>query len=126
MPQESGFEGVGAEIVPEGVAPLRAVDGGPELEAIVLLERAEAHAEPPTDELVETAFVPDLERETGTQDAPRACFEPGPVLVAARVDDEHDLARRGGRVGRLAVLAPQALDQSLRRVAVVDLHEVGC
>src|SRR4029453_14653304 len=31
MPQERGTERVGTEIVPEGVAPLRAVDGGPEL-----------------------------------------------------------------------------------------------
>src|SRR5580765_6214453 len=126
MPQERVLERDGTEIVPEGVAPLRAVDGGPELEAIVLFQRAQAHTEPSTDQLVETAFVPDFERETLAQDTPRARLEPGPVLAAIHVDDEHDLTRRGGRVVRLAVLAPQALDQPLRCVPVVDLHEVRC
>jgi hypothetical protein len=37
MPQQRGLEKVGTEIVAEGVAPLRAVDGDSELEAIVLL-----------------------------------------------------------------------------------------
>jgi hypothetical protein len=90
----------------------------------VLLQRAQAHTEPSADQLVETAFVPDIEHETGAQDTSRARLEPGPVLAAIHVDNEHDLTRCAGRVVRLAVLAPQALDQPLRRVEVVDLHEV--
>ena len=89
----------------------------------MLLQRAQAHTEPSTDQLVETAFVPDFEREIGAWTL-RARPRAGPVLAAIHVDDEHNLTRRSGRVVRPAVLAPQALDQPLRCVAVVDLHEV--
>src|SRR5262245_13014727 len=124
MPKQRRLEWVVLEIISEGIETLRAVDGSPKGEEVILSRRRERNSEALTEESKQIALVPNFQIKFGPEHLTQRAFDGRPIVKGILVDDDHDARRTVGGVAGFAVLAAHALNEAPRGVAGVDLDEV--
>jgi hypothetical protein len=124
VPEEGGLEGVVLEPVAKSMDTLGVIDRISEDEEVILTESAERDAKALTEESEQMAFVPDLEGQLGPQRLAQQTLDSRPVAEGISVGGHDDTRGAFGGGDVRAVLSPDALQQTLARVARIDLDEI--